>query len=60
MQIPGRVLVLLALGAAFSAAPADTLPQVTVATAESAFLDYLDAVGAVGFIESGGVRSFGG
>ena len=60
MQIPGRALVLLALGAVFSAAPADTPPQVTVATAETAFLDYLDAVGAVGFIESGGAKSFGG
>jgi hypothetical protein len=60
MQIPGRVLVLLALGAVFSAAPADTPPRVGVATAESAFLDYLDAVGAVGFIESGGAKSFGG
>ncbi len=36
------------------------LRTVTVATAESAFLDYLDAVGAVGFIESGGAKSFGG
>ena len=60
MQIPGRALVLLALGAVFSAAPADAPPQVAVATAETAFLDYLDAVGAVGFIESGGAKSFGG
>jgi hypothetical protein len=60
MQIPGRAFVLLALGAAFSAAPADTPPNLTVTTAESAFLDYLDAVGAVGFIESGGAKSFGG
>ena len=60
MQIPGRALVLLALGAVFSAAPADTPPRVTVATAETAFLDYLDAVGAVGFIDSGGAKSFGG
>ena len=52
--------VLLVLGAALSAAPADTPPNATVATAESAFLDYLDAVGAVGFIESGGAKSFGG
>ncbi len=60
MQIPGRALVLLALGAAFSAAPAATPPDATVAAAESAFLDYLDAVGAVGYIESGGAKSFGG
>ena len=60
MQIRGRLLVLLALGATFSGASAATPPQVTVATAESAFLDYLDAVGAIGFIESGGAKLFGG
>ncbi|MBP7608891.1 MAG: hypothetical protein KA760_05310 [Steroidobacteraceae bacterium] len=60
MQILGRAIVLLALGAVFTAVPADTPPNVTVAAAESAFLDYLDAVGAVGFIESGGAKSFGG
>ena len=60
MQIRGRAFIFLILGAAFSAAPADTPPNVTVAAAESAFLDYLDAVGAVGYIESGGAKSFGG
>lgn len=52
--------VLLALGATLPAAQADTPPNLTVASAESAFLDYLDAVGAVRYIESGGVTSFGG
>ena len=61
MQIPGRVLVLLRLGAA-SSADGGRAPSAngTVAAAESAFLDYLDAVGAVGFIESGGAKSFDG
>ena len=31
-----------------------------VATAEAAFLDYLDALGAAGYIESGGTRAYGG
>ncbi|MCX7053736.1 MAG: hypothetical protein NTU56_05935 [Proteobacteria bacterium] len=52
--------ILLALGAALPAAQADAPPNVTVATAESAFLDYLDAVGAVGYIESGGATLHGG
>jgi hypothetical protein len=60
MQILGRAFVLLALGAALPAAQADTPPTESVATAESAFLDYLDDVGAVGYIESGGAKSFGG
>ena len=60
MQILGKAFVLLALGAALPAVQADTPPNVTVATAESAFLDYLDAVGAIGYIESGGTKSFGG
>ena len=60
MQIPGRAFVLLTLGAAFSAVPAATPPNVTVAAAESSFLEYLDAAGAVGYIESGGTKSFGG
>jgi hypothetical protein len=60
MQMLGSAFVLLALGVALSAAQADTPPNLAVATAEPAFLDYLDAVGAVGYIESGGARSFGG
>ena len=52
--------VLLALDATLPAAQADAPPHVTVATAESAFLDYLDAVGAVGYIESGGATLHGG
>ena len=60
MQILGRALLVFAMAAALPAAQTDTSPDVTVATVESAFLDYLDAVGAVGYIESGGTRSFGG
>ena len=54
----GKVLVLLALGAALPAAQADEPTHASVAAAEAAFLDYLDAVGAVGYIESGGTKSF--
>ncbi len=60
MRSLGRALLLLAAGAALAAARADTSPGVTVATVESAFLDYLDAVGAIGYIESGGATSYGG
>ena len=59
MQILGRVLLVLAMGAALPAVQADT-PPIATATVETAFLDYLDAVGAVGYIESGGTKSFGG
>jgi hypothetical protein len=60
MQILGRaVLLVLALGAALPAVQAAT-PPAAVATVEAALLDYLDALGAVGYIESGGTRSFGG
>ena len=51
---------MLALGIALTAARADAPPNPGVAAAESAFLDYLDAAGAVGYIESGGARSFSG
>ena len=60
MRILGSVLAVLALGTALSAARADTSPNPGVAAAESAFLDYLDALGAVGYIESGGANSFSG
>ncbi|MDH5271540.1 MAG: M3 family metallopeptidase [Gammaproteobacteria bacterium] len=60
--MPGirMAFVLLALGATLPAARADTPPNLTVASAESAFLDYLDAVGAAGYIESGGATSYRG
>jgi len=60
--MPGirMAFVLLALGATLPAAQADTPPNLTVASAESAFLDYLDAVGAAGYIESGGATSYRG
>jgi hypothetical protein len=60
MRSLGRTLFLLAVGATLAVARADTSPGVTVATVESAFLDYLDAVGAAGYIESGGATSYGG
>ncbi len=64
MQIPGKTLVAFALGAAMGFAMgvtrADPLPDTAVATAETAFLDYLDAAGAAGYIESGGAKSYGG
>jgi len=53
-------LIVIAISTARAAAQADTPPGMAVATAESAFLDYLDAVGAVGYIESGGATSYGG
>jgi len=53
-------LFVLAMGVALGAVQSDTTPNLTVAAAESAFLDYLDDVGAVGHIESGGAKSFGG
>ena len=60
MRILGRVFAVLALGIALTAARADAPPNPGVAAAESAFLDYLDTVGAVGYIESGGAKSFSG
>jgi hypothetical protein len=60
MQIRGRAFVVLAMVAALSAAQADAPTDIAVATAESAFVDYLDAAGAAGYIESGGAKSYGG
>jgi hypothetical protein len=59
MQILGRAFLVLALGAALPTVQAAT-PPVAVATVEAAFLDYLDALGAVGYIESGGATSHRG
>ena len=59
MQILGRVLLVLAMGAVLPAVQADA-PPIATATVEAAFIDYLDAVGAVGYIESGATKSFGG
>lgn len=52
--------LVFAMSVALSAAQAEAPPHATVAAAESAFLEYLDAAGAVGYIESGGAKSFGG
>jgi len=60
MQLLGQVVAMLVMGAALNVARADTSPSAAVATAESAFLDYLDGVGAVGYIESGGATSYRG
>jgi hypothetical protein len=60
MQIRGRAFVVLAMVAALSAVQADAPTDIAVATAESAFVDYLDAAGAAGYIESGGAKSYGG
>ena len=59
MRILGRVVAVLVLGVALTAARADSPPNPAVTAAETAFLDYLDAASAVGFIESGGAKSFG-
>jgi hypothetical protein len=51
------LLVALALYCNACAVPAAGTPA-TVTRAETAFLDYLDAVGAVGYLESGGARRY--
>jgi hypothetical protein len=48
------------LGLAATAAPAAAPDGGPLAAAELSFLDYLDAVGAVGYIESGAVERFEG
>jgi len=60
MQLLGQAIAVLVIGAALNVARADAPPSAAVAAAESAFLDYLDGVGAVGYIESGGATSYRG
>ena len=55
-----RVLATLACCVLVPLAGAQPVPGPAVAQAETAFLDYLDALGAVGYIESGGVQTFTG
>ncbi len=55
----GAVAAALLVFVALSSASAKPRPEAAVATAESVFLDYLDAVGAAGYIESGGAKSYG-
>jgi hypothetical protein len=60
--VPRTILCLVAVCAVVIALPAhpEARPRVdrTVAAAEGAYLDYLDAAGAVGYIESGGARVY--
>jgi hypothetical protein len=51
----GAVLLCVACGTAWSATERGNL---SLAATEQAFIDYLDAVGAVGYIESGGTTRF--
>jgi hypothetical protein len=60
MSALARPLAVLLLGLAFSAFAATAPVAAPVNTAESAFLDYLDAVSAVGFIEAGSGPSYAG
>ena len=60
MSTLARPLAVLLLGLAFSAFAATAPVSPPVNTAESAFLDYLDAVSAVGFIEAGSGPSYAG
>jgi hypothetical protein len=60
--MPRSVRVLAALACCVLAPPAGAqpVPGPAVASAETAFLDYLDALGAVGYIESGGTQTVAG
>ncbi len=60
LLLGAAALLVFALDTALGAERADTPRDAAVATAESAFLDYLDAIGAAGYLESGGAKSFGG
>jgi hypothetical protein len=53
-------LAALFLCLAATASPAEEKDVAAVASAESAFLDYLDAMGAAGFIEAGSVQNYAG
>jgi hypothetical protein len=59
MNFAWLILVALACLAGMpGAATADGTRATSLAPAETAFLDHLDAVGAVGYIESGGARQY--
>jgi hypothetical protein len=60
MLLLGQAIAVLVIAAALNVARADAPPSAVVAAAESAFLDYLDGVGAVGYVESGGATSYRG
>ena len=55
-----RLSIALWLTATAAFAHAAGPPAVPLAQAESAFLDHLDAVGAVGYLESGGAERYAG
>ena len=60
MSTLARPLAVLLLGLAFSVPAVAATGAARVDAAESAFLDYLDAVSAVGFIEAGSGPSYAG
>lgn len=60
MPRPCRALATLLLCLLVPLSSAHGAPAREVAAAEAAFLDYLDALGAAGFIESGGTAVHGG
>jgi hypothetical protein len=60
VKIPARSIGWLLLATCTTALAASPLPASPVAATELAFIDYLDAVGGVAFIESGMVDRFEG
>ncbi len=60
MKKPARSIGWLLLATCTTVLAASPLPASPVATTELAFLDYLDAVGGIAFIESGKVDRFDG
>ena len=60
MPRPARVLAMLLLCVLAPLAIARPAPAPGLAAAESAYLDYLDAIGAVGYLESGGAKALQG
>jgi Peptidase family M3 len=60
MPRPARVLAALLLCVIAPLAVARPAAAPDLAAAESAYLDYVDAIGAVGYLESGGAKAFKG
>jgi hypothetical protein len=60
MRAMTRLFIALWLTATAAFAHAADTPAASLAQAESAFLDHLDAVGAVGYLESGGAERYAG
>jgi hypothetical protein len=60
MRATSRIAIALLLTASAALASAAGTPAASLTEAESAFLEHLDAVGAVGYLESGGAERYAG